>query len=129
MENKLGSYITNLMTTVIDTDLPKFVRTLAFEELKKTLRVKGFFDPIHKKAIPRFPRAIGLVTSGSGAAIKDILNILKRRAPHVEIIVRSASVQGKNSAEDISKAILDFNNYALVDVIVLGRGGGSIEDL
>ena len=101
----------------------------AFEELKRTLRVKGFFDPIHKKVIPRFPRAIGLVTSGSGAAIKDILNILKRRAPHVEIIVRSASVQGENSAEDISKAILDFNNYALVDVIVLGRGGGSIEDL
>ena len=101
----------------------------AFEELKKTLRDKGFFDTIHKKALPKFPRSIGLVTSESGAAIKDILSILNRRAPHVEIIVRSVSVQGKNSAEDISEAILDFNNYALVDVIILGRGGGSIEDL
>ena len=101
----------------------------AFEELKKTLRNKGFFDTIHKKAVSKFPRSIGLVTSESGAAIKDILSILNRRAPHVEIIVRSVSVQGKNSAEDISEAILDFNNYALVDVIILGRGGGSIEDL
>ena len=101
----------------------------AFEELKKTLRNKGFFDTIHKKALPKFPRSIGLVTSESGAAIKDILSIMKRRAPHVEIIIRSVSVQGKNSAEDISEAILDFNNYALVDVIILGRGGGSIEDL
>ena len=101
----------------------------AFEELKKTLRNKGFFDTIHKKAVSKFPRSIGLVTSESGAAIKDILSIMNRRAPHVEIIVRSVSVQGKNSAEDISEAILDFNNYALVDVIILGRGGGSIEDL
>ena len=101
----------------------------AFEELKKTLRNKGFFDTIHKKALPKFPRSIGLVTSESGAAIKDILSIMKRRAPHVEIIIRSVSVQGRNSAEDISEAILDFNNYALVDVIILGRGGGSIEDL
>ena len=101
----------------------------AFEELKKTLRNKGFFDTIHKKALPKFPRSIGLVTSESGAAIKDILSIMNRRAPHVEIIIRSVSVQGRNSAEDISKAIIDFNNYALVDVIVLGRGGGSIEDL
>ena len=101
----------------------------AFEELKKTLRNKGFFDTIHKKAVSKFPRSIGLVTSESGAAIKDILSIMNRRAPHVEIIVRSVSVQGKNSAEDISEAIIDFNNYALVDVIILGRGGGSIEDL
>ena len=101
----------------------------AFEELKKTLRNKGFFDTIHKKAVSKFPRSIGLVTSESGAAIKDILSIMNRRAPHVEIIVRSVSVQGKNSAEDISEAILDFNNSALVDVIILGRGGGSIEDL
>ena len=101
----------------------------AFEELKKTLRDKGFFDTIHKKAVPKFPRSIGLVTSESGAAIKDILSIMNRRAPHVEIIIRSVSVQGRNSAEDISEAILDFNNYALVDVIILGRGGGSIEDL
>ena len=101
----------------------------AFEELKKTLRDKGFFDTIYKKAVPKFPRSIGLITSESGAAIKDILSIMNRRAPHVEIVIRSVSVQGRNSAEDISEAILEFNNFALVDVIILGRGGGSIEDL
>ena len=101
----------------------------AFEKLKKRLRDKGFFDTFHKKVLPKFPRSIGLVTSESGAAIKDIINIMNRRASHVKIIVRSVSVQGKNSAKDISQAIVDFNEYGLVDVIIVSRGGGSIEDL
>jgi exodeoxyribonuclease VII large subunit len=101
----------------------------AYEELKKRLLEKGLFDSIHKKLLPQFPRSIGIVTAASGAAIKDILSVLKRRAPHAEVIIRSVSVQGKNSATEISQAILELNQYASVDVIIIGRGGGSIEDL
>ncbi len=101
----------------------------AYEDLKKRLLEKGLFDSIHKKPLPQFPRSIGIVTSASGAAIKDILSVLKRRAPHVKVIIRSVSVQGKNSAAEISQAILELNQYDSVDVIIIGRGGGSIEDL
>lgn len=101
----------------------------AYEELKKRLLEKGLFDSIHKKPLPQFPRSIGIVTSASGAAIKDILSVLKRRSPHAKVIIRSVSVQGKNSAAEISKAILELNQYDSVDVIIIGRGGGSIEDL
>ena len=101
----------------------------AFEALKKTLSEEGLFDAIHKKSIPKFPRKIGVITSGSGAALQDILNVLNRRSPQVDILVRSTKVQGDESAQDISNAIQEFNDHGLVDVIIVGRGGGSIEDL
>ena len=101
----------------------------AFEALKKTLSEEGLFDAIHKNPIPKFPRKIGVITSGSGAALQDILNVLNRRSPQVDILVRSTKVQGDESAQDISKAIQEFNDHGLVDVIIVGRGGGSIEDL
>ena len=101
----------------------------AFEALKKTLSEEGLFDAIHKNPIPKFPRKIGIITSGSGAALQDILNVLNRRSPQVDILVRSTKVQGDESAQDISNAIQEFNDHGLVDVIIVGRGGGSIEDL
>jgi exodeoxyribonuclease VII large subunit len=101
----------------------------AFEALKLSLASEGLFDSEHKKTIPKFPSTIGVVTSSSGAALRDILNVLERRAPHVNVIVRSAKVQGNGSALDISKAIIEFNEFKNVDIIIVGRGGGSIEDL
>ena len=101
----------------------------AFEALKKTLSEEGLFDAIHKNPIPKFPRKIGIITSGSGAALQDILNVLNRRSPQLDILVRSTKVQGDGSAQDISNAIQEFNDHGLVDVIIVGRGGGSIEDL
>ena len=101
----------------------------AFEALKKSLSDEGLFDAIHKKLLPQYPKRIGIVTSGSGAALKDILNVLSRRAPNVKVILRNAKVQGDGSAQEISEAILDLNEYNLVDLIIVGRGGGSIEDL
>ena len=101
----------------------------AFIELRDSLSKKGMFDSIHKKPIPQFPNIIGLVTSSSGAAIKDILIVLSRRAPHIKIIIKSVVVQGEKASKDISQAIEDFNTIKLVDVIIISRGGGSIEDL
>jgi len=101
----------------------------AFEALKKTLSEEGLFDAIHKNPIPKFPRKIGIITSGSGAALQDILNVLNRRSPQVDILVRSTKVQGDESAQDLSNAIQEINDHGLVDVIIVGRGGGSIEDL
>jgi len=101
----------------------------AFEAMKKSLRDEGIFDEDHKKTIPKFPNNIGIVTSGSGAALQDIINVLNRRAPHVDILIRSTKVQGEGAAQDISNAIYELNKFGLVDVIIVGRGGGSIEDL
>ena len=101
----------------------------AFEALKKSLSDEGLFDAIHKKLLPQYPKRIGVVTSGSGAALKDILNVLSRRAPSVTVIIRSAKIQGEGSAQDISEAIQELNDHNCVDLIIVGRGGGSIEDL
>jgi exodeoxyribonuclease VII large subunit len=102
---------------------------LAFQQLKKKLAADGLFDPTHKAPIPQFPERIGVVTSPTGAAIKDILNITKRRAPHVEIILWPVAVQGEGAATQIAHAIRGFNQTKLVDVLIVGRGGGSLEDL
>lgn len=101
----------------------------AFEQLKAKLQNEGLFDSEHKKPIPRFPKKIGVVTSSTGAAVRDICNVLGRRYPIGEIIVRSAKVQGEGSAKDIADAISYFNRKCPVDVLIVGRGGGSIEDL
>ena len=102
---------------------------IAFQELKRRLSDEGLFDPAHKVPIPRFPMRIGVVTSPTGAAIRDILNITRRRAPNVEIIIWPVQVQGEGAAGQIAKAIRGFNRLELVDLLIVGRGGGSLEDL
>lgn len=102
---------------------------LAFEQLKKKLEEKGIFAKEHKKPIPKFPRTVGVITSPTGAALRDIENILTRRYPRAEIILCPTLVQGENAAPELVKAVNLFNEYDLADVIIIGRGGGSIEDL
>ncbi|MCP4725824.1 MAG: exodeoxyribonuclease VII large subunit [bacterium] len=117
----------------IDTDMiqPLGVGDLqiAFEELKAKLRDEGLFNSEYKKPIPFFPERIGVVTSPTGAAIKDLKSVIQRRFPGVTIILRPALVQGEGAAADIAKAIEEFNEYGEVDVLIVGRGGGSLEDL
>jgi len=100
-----------------------------FERLKKRLSEEGLFDEDRKKEIPRYPFRIGVVTSAKGAVIADIINVLNRRAPHVKVILESARVQGEGAAEEIVSAIEKFNSSGEVDLLIVGRGGGSIEDL
>ena len=102
---------------------------LAFEELKTKLRDEGLFDDSFKKSIPTIPQRIGIITSQTGAAIRDIVAGLNRRLPGVEKVLRPTLVQGVGAAQDIAAAIREFNEYNQVDVIILGRGGGSLEDL
>ena len=103
--------------------------TIAFEQLKLKLQKQGLFDMEAKKPIPKFPRKIGVVTSPTGAAIQDIRNIVFRRFPSAEIILYPVLVQGDGAAQQISDAIEYFNQNDLADVLIVGRGGGSIEDL
>lgn len=100
---------------------------IAYENLKKKLRSEGFFHKKNKK-IPRFPKKIGIITSSSGAAVRDITVTIKRRWPLTEMIIFSTIVQGKNAKESIEKNINLANNTD-IDVLIIGRGGGSIEDL
>ncbi|KPK77049.1 MAG: hypothetical protein AMJ89_03115 [candidate division Zixibacteria bacterium SM23_73] len=102
---------------------------IAFQRLKEKLFCEGLFDEEHKKSIPKFPETIGLVTSPTGAAIKDIIKIIYKRFPSVKIIVNPVRVQGKGAAEEIAQAIDEFNQLAKIDVMIVGRGGGSLEDL
>ncbi len=102
---------------------------IAFVQLKEKLAREGLFDESLKKPLPGLPRRIGVVTSTSGAAIHDILTVLRRRHAGVEILIRPVTVQGENAAAEISAAIRDFNRYREVDVLIVGRGGGSMEDL
>jgi exodeoxyribonuclease VII large subunit len=102
---------------------------LAFEQLKKKLEDEGLFAEEHKKPIPEFPSRIGVVTSLEGAAVRDIISIVNRRFPAVELVIYPVKVQGDGAAEEISNAIRGFNKLSNVDVLIVGRGGGSLEDL
>ncbi len=102
---------------------------LAFEQLKKRLEAEGLFDEARKKPLPMLPRRIGVVTSPTGAAVRDIVRILRRRFPGLHLIVYPVRVQGDGAAEEIVAALNYFNRKQLVDVILVARGGGSIEDL
>ncbi|MBN1541147.1 exodeoxyribonuclease VII large subunit [candidate division KSB1 bacterium] len=102
---------------------------LAFERLKDRLYREGLFDPQHKKPLPVFPQQIGIVTSATGAAIRDIVQVLRRRFPGIGIVLRPTLVQGEGAAADLVAAIGEFNQFGGVDVIIVGRGGGSLEDL
>jgi len=102
---------------------------LAFEQLKKRLELEGLFDPLHKKALPLMPFSVGIVTSAKGAAIRDILQILRKGAPCVDVLIRSVRVQGEHSAGEIAGAIEELNAFGKTDLIIVSRGGGSSEDL
>jgi exodeoxyribonuclease VII large subunit len=102
---------------------------LAFEQLKKRLEAEGLFDVARKKPLPMLPRRIGVVTSPRGAAVRDIIRILRRRFPNLHLIVYPVRVQGEGAAEEIAAALKYFSRKQMVDVILLARGGGSIEDL
>jgi exodeoxyribonuclease VII large subunit len=102
---------------------------LAFEQLKKKLAQQGYFDQERKRPMPFLPQKIGIATSSTGAAIRDILNVINRRYANVHIIIRPCLVQGKTAAADIAKAIKELNSIKDLDVIIVGRGGGSLEDL
>ncbi len=103
--------------------------TLAFEQLKTKLEDMGLFRQEHKKPIPDTPARIGVITSPTGAAIQDILSVLERRYPLAEVIFEGVQVQGDAAAPQIAAAIDKFNRYNAADVLIVGRGGGSIEDL
>ncbi|HNW43523.1 MAG TPA: exodeoxyribonuclease VII large subunit [Elusimicrobiales bacterium] len=103
---------------------------LAFEQLKKKLAAEGLFDPARKRPIPALPQKIAVVTSPTGAAIRDILSILERRYANMHIIIAPVKVQGPGSKEEIAQAIKDLNaGFPDIDVMLVGRGGGSMEDL
>jgi exodeoxyribonuclease VII large subunit len=102
---------------------------LAFEQLKEKLKKEGLFDEARKRPIPAFPEAVGVVTSPSGAALRDILNIVDRRYRGIRMIIYPTLVQGQGAAEEIAAAIRKANERAEVDVLIVGRGGGSLEDL
>lgn len=102
---------------------------LKLEELKQKIHQMGWFKKEHKKPLPRTPRRIGIITSPTGAAIQDILNILTRRSRGLHILLNPVRVQGEGAAKEIAQAIQFFNAHDLIDVMIVGRGGGSIEDL
>ena len=102
---------------------------LAFEQLKEKLYAEGLFDEIHKQPLPRFPRRIGIVTSAAGAVLRDIHKVSKRRWPGVQLILYPVLVQGEEAASQIAAAVNFFNEKYPVDVLIVGRGGGSAEDL
>lgn len=116
---------------VLDTVEPKGIGALqlAFEQLKARLAAEGLFDQDRKKPIPAFPRTVGVVTSLTGAAIRDILAVLRRRWPTLHILIVPVQVQGEGAGRQIAGALTALNDLGTVDVIIVGRGGGSLEDL
>jgi exodeoxyribonuclease VII large subunit len=102
---------------------------LAFEQLKERLGREGLFDPARKRGLPRFPRKIGIVTSPSGAALHDMLRVIGRRFGEIHVVVAPAKVQGEGAAAEVAQGIRELNALGGVDVIIVGRGGGSLEDL
>uniref|UniRef100_UPI003FEE7D41 exodeoxyribonuclease VII large subunit n=1 Tax=Candidatus Fimivicinus sp. TaxID=3056640 RepID=UPI003FEE7D41 len=102
---------------------------LAFEQLKERLSKEGLFAPERKRSLPRYPMRIGIVTSPTGAAVRDIINILSRRFPLAQMILQPVQVQGEDAPGQIIEAIQLFNEKRAADVLIVGRGGGSIEEL
>jgi len=102
---------------------------LAFEKLKNKLEAEGLFDISVKKQIPLYPKKIGIITSSEGAVLRDIIHVLNRRAPHVRCCIYPVPVQGQGSAEKIAEGIENMNQYGQADLLIIGRGGGTLEDL
>ncbi len=103
--------------------------TVAFEQLKEKLSEEGLFSSEHKKSLPQYPERIGIVTSPTGAALQDIINVISRRYPSAQLILAPVQVQGESAAKQIADAVNLFSKKKNVDVLIVGRGGGSIEDL
>lgn len=121
-----GSYQINVTELKIDGVGDLYI---AFEKLKEELMAKGLFLPEHKKPIPKFPKTIGVITSPTGAAIRDIINTITRRYPLAHVILYPAIVQGDDAKDNIVSQIKKANFDSICDVLIVGRGGGSIEDL
>jgi exodeoxyribonuclease VII large subunit len=102
---------------------------LAFEQLKERLQREGLFDAARKRPLPRFPKKIGIVTSPSGAALRDMLRVIGRRFGEIHIVIAPAKVQGEGAAQEVAQGVRELNALGGVDVIIVGRGGGSLEDL
>lgn len=102
---------------------------VAFEQLKNKLKAEGLFDELHKLALPEFPKKIGVITSPTGAVLQDIKNVISRRYPLAEIVLCPVTVQGEFAAKELTVAVKKFNSIHGADVIIIGRGGGSFEDL
>lgn len=102
---------------------------IAYEQLKAKLAEEGLFDSEFKKPIPKFPETVGVITATTGAAVRDIINVLGRRYPYAKILIYPSLVQGEGAAQQVAQAIAYFNQKRLADVLIVGRGGGSIEDL
>lgn len=132
VHGKISSYtVSGDCQIIIDDMQPDGAGALAvaFEQLKRKLSGEGLFDPARKKPIPKFPRSVGVITSASGAALHDIINVSGRRCPSTEMIIYPSYVQGELAPRSLTGGILFFNNRHKVDVIIIGRGGGSAEDL
>jgi exodeoxyribonuclease VII large subunit len=116
---------------IIDYAEPKGVGALqvAFEQLRERLGAEGLFEASRKRRLPRFPRRLGLVTSPTGAAIRDIIQVSHKRWPGIAIIVNPVMVQGVGAATEIARAIAELDDFGGIDVLIVGRGGGSLEDL
>lgn len=102
---------------------------IAFEQMKKRLDSEGLFNPEYKKPLPAFPECVGVVTASTGAAVRDIINVITRRYPYTKILLYPALVQGNGAADSVASGIEYFNSAKNADVLIVGRGGGSIEDL
>ncbi len=132
VRGKVSFYAPRGDTQMIVEDMePKGIGALqvAFDQLKKKLYQEGLFDASNKKPIPYFPNRVGIVTSLSGAVIHDIQHVLDRRFPKADLVIAPVQVQGADAKYEIQKAIQDLNEFNAVDVIILARGGGSMEDL
>ncbi len=122
-----GAY--QLTVRQLETATGEGLWRLAFERLRKKLDAEGLLAPDRKRPVPRFPTAVGIVTSASGAALKDIVTVIRRRAPWTRVVLNDARVQGQGAGAEIAAALDTLGASGLVDVIIVGRGGGSIEDL
>ncbi len=123
---KLGSY-----QLYVDSMQPDGLGSLylAYEQLKNNLAKEGLFDKEHKKQIPKFPKKIGIITSPTGAAVRDIIKVCKRRCPFIKLVLFPSAVQGESAPQELINAVEYFTATDYVDLIIIGRGGGSIEDL
>ena len=102
---------------------------IAFEQLKRKLDAEGLFSPMHKKKIPKIPFRVGIITAAGGAALRDMINVTKRRFPAAKLLIAPATVQGPNAPAELIRALHLLDDHDLCDVIIIGRGGGSMEDL
>lgn len=129
---RVSSYVKDGQYQFYITDMqPDGVGALyiAFEQLKKKLEAEGLFDPIHKKPLPKYPRRVGIITSPTGAAVRDMIQVSGRRFPAADLVLYPSLVQGAGAPAQLIRGIQVFNEECPVDVILLGRGGGSLEEL